>query len=165
MSDTYFLFNTTCNKITIDNPRIKVKRPWERVRKDCIINNSHDFRMRRKAEILQYKNTAFNRTKKQKYILAVRNNLTNRTWSSDINPNTNNLKTFGKISNVINGKIIESPKGLICNKNNSVMTSYSYQCDVPGPVIQLTYNKNLPNLFRNNPLRTYKGSNNSWPQF
>lgn len=167
MTDNYLIFNTSCNQISNSNSGIKIRRPWERTRTNCNFQNQNqkEYQMRKKAEILQYKNVAYNKTKSQKYALAVRNNLTNRTWVNNNNPNINNLNSFGKVTNVINGKLVISPKGLICNKNNSITTSYSYQCDVPGPVVQLKYDKTIPNLFRNIPLKTYKGSNNSWPQF
>ena len=164
-NDRLFLFNTVCNKITDNNLPVIVQRPWKRFRVNCI-SNTPEIKMRKKAEVLQYNNNKVDISKREKYISAVTNSLRNRkqTWASDKNPNINNYKTFGLVKNIINGKQVSSPKGIICDTKKKEKKFYTYKCDVPGPVMELKYDKSVPVFDRLNKQRRFPSGSNKWPQ-
>ena len=86
------LFNTTtgcpplcddqspCSSIC-NNKGVSIERPWSRFNFVCQSTEFDRLQMRRKAEVLQYKNNSSKLTKKQRYSLAAKNLLTNDSFS------------------------------------------------------------------------------------
>jgi hypothetical protein len=116
----------------------------------------YDLDMRRKAEILKYKANSAQLTKKQQWSQNVRGAGPNgkRVWANQnvygSNPNTQNLQRIG------NTLILP------CVNNGGVVCSPSSASDVPGPVVNLCYNPNIP-LINYKVQRTYLASGTKWP--
>jgi titin len=120
------------NQYPVPNP----PRLWSRFISPCPgINADYNaLNMRRKAEILKYKNNSSNLTKSQEYSMASRNALTRKkSWATQsetyTNPNIDNLP-------VSNNSIV-CPSPLI----QCALTSDS---DVPGPITKLCYDPLVP---------------------
>jgi hypothetical protein len=122
--------------------------------------------MRRKVEILKYKKNSANLTKQQYYSRLAKGYepYTPRSWGNQGPNNTNpNISGFPQVGNSI-----------ICN-NNSIICGPTSSSDVPGPVINLCFNRaipvvgyNPPNRFRTNigfkwPFRTWQRGDNGFP--
>ena len=120
----------------------------------CLTNP--DAAMRRKAEILKYKNNSAGFTKKQMLSLAVQGNgpYAKRVWANQnttgSNPNISGLPTQGTI--------------IICNSTNVICTPTS-SSDVPGPVMKLCYNRNIPLIGYGQPNRRRVDIGFKWPQY
>jgi hypothetical protein len=110
--------------------------------------------MRRKAEILQYKNNSSNLTKKQYLSLLAKGNGPNakRAWGNQGNNNTNpNFNNFPQAGNT-----------LICN--TGIICAPTSSSDVPGPIINLCYNPTIPVVGYNMPNRKRVNIGFKWPQ-
>lgn len=111
--------------------------------------------MRRKAEILKYKQNSASLTKNQSFSLAVQSKgpYAKRAWAtqSDLgsNPNTSGLTSEGNT--------------IICN-SNSVICSPTSSSDVPGKIITLCYDRTVPLIGYNQPNRTRVNIGLKWPQ-
>lgn len=113
--------------------------------------------MRRKAEILKYKNNSATLTKKQYWSMAVQGKgpYARRVWANQndlgSNPNISGLPTQGNI--------------IICNDNtNGVKCSPSSSSDVPGTVTTLCYDPSIPLVGYTQPNRTKVNIGFKWPQ-
>jgi hypothetical protein len=110
--------------------------------------------MRRKAEILQYKNNSSNLTKQQYLSLLAKGNgpHAKRAWGNQGNTNTNpNFNNFPQSGNT-----------LICN--TGIICSPTSSSDVPGPVINLCYNTNISAVGYNMPNKKRVDIGFKWPQ-
>ena len=110
--------------------------------------------MRRKAEILKYKNNSASLTKKQSYArLASGQGLyyAKRAWGTQgdafTNPNVGNLPQVGNI--------------IICN--TGIVCSPTSSSDVPGPVMNLCYNPAVPLVGYTQPNRVKTNVGFKWP--
>ena len=136
-------------------------RLWSRAQPDCIHTSAtltqQDLDMRRKAEILQYKNNNSNMSKKQLWARTIKGHgpSGNRTWATQsadgtyTNPNIDNLKPSGAFTLRCPGR-----------PNNCAPTSNS---DVPGKQMILCMRPDVPltNYIVN---RTYLAGGTKWPQ-
>ena len=113
-------------------------RIWTRSSNNCsyVYNYTEEqLNMRRKAEILKYKKNSSNLTKKQQWSRLNRGYGPNRkkVWATQnqftTNPNTSNLP---RVNNT-----------LICS-NSIVNCSSTSSSDVPGPIMNLCFDKNVP---------------------
>lgn len=165
----------TCRKVPPRNffpnpPNDGSERPWSRARGLRCLNNftNEDLNMRRKAEILQYKNNNANLSKKQLYSRTARAigvqrqswvtqpfisgnttiNFDNKSINSNTNPNIRNLK---RLENIL---ICPSKKNPICNPSSN--------SDVPGNK-ELCYDKSVPLVDYKEEL-TYSKIGTTWPQ-
>ena len=111
--------------------------------------------MRRKAEVLKYKNNSAGFTKNQNFSLAVQGNgpYAKRAWANQndlgSNPNSSGLP-------VQNTTIICNSNGIVCAPTSS--------SDVPGPVMTLCYDPTIPLIGYNQPNRTRVNIGFKWPQ-
>jgi hypothetical protein len=111
--------------------------------------------MRRKAEILKYKNNSSSLTRNQQLSLAVQGNgpYGKRVWANQndlgSNPNISGLNSQGNT-------IICNTSGIICAPNSA--------SDVPGPVTTLCYNPAIPLMGYGQPNRTRVNIGFKWPQ-
>ncbi len=111
--------------------------------------------MRRKAEILQYKNNSAGFTKNQLWSLTVRGKgpYANRVWANQnglgSTPNISGLPTQGNT-------IICNTSGVICAPTSS--------SDVPGPITTLCYDPTIPLIGYGNPTRKRVNIGFKWPQ-
>ena len=197
------LFNTTtgcpplcddqspCSSIC-NNKGVSIERPWSRFNFVCQSTEFDRLQMRRKAEVLQYKNNSSKLTKKQRYSLAAKNLLTKKkSWANQkegvvTNPNTSNLKPTGFYQNNINNSTFNSWTGLTCcpadqkvssqpsniDSQNQISCSnppstnqfLTTQSDVPGKPMFLKYEPDFPLTMFPPVRRTYKGGAGKWPQ-
>lgn len=138
-------------------------RPWFRFRvRNCQNPNNvtqEQLDMRRKTEILTYKQKRNGFSKAEKYSLASRNAYTRKkSWAtqnqipSQTNPNTSNLPRVGNT--------------LVCN-NFFKTTGWTYESDVPGKAMLLNINKNIPLTMYPyaSPQRTFRAGSERWPDF
>jgi hypothetical protein len=111
--------------------------------------------MRRKAEILQYKKNNANISRRQNFSLIAQGKgpYAKRAWGnqSDLvsNPNISGLEQQGNT-------IVCNSSGIICSPTSS--------SDVPGPVMDLCYNPNVPLVGYLQPTRTKVNIGFKWPQ-
>ena len=138
-------------------------RLWSRATEDCIPttgqNNvtQQDLDMRRKAEILQYKNNNSNMSRRQLWARTIKGHgpSGNRTWATQsadgtyTNPNIDNLEKSGAFTLRCPGR-----------PNNCAPTTNS---DVPGKQMLLCMRPDIPltNYIVN---RTYLAGGTKWPQ-
>jgi hypothetical protein len=114
-----------------------------------------DAAMRRKAEILKYKNNSAGFTKNQNWSLAVQGKgpYAKRAWGNQntigSNPNISGLPTQGTT--------------IICNSTSVVCTPTS-SSNVPGPIMNLCYNRNIPLIGYGQPNRRRVDMGFKWPQ-
>ena len=114
-----------------------------------------DAAMRRKAEILKYKNNSSGLTKNQYWSLIVQGKgpYAKRVWANQndlgSNPNISGLNSQGNT--------------IICN-TNPVICSPTSASDVPGPVTTLCYNPKIPLIGYGQPNRTRVNIGFKWPQ-
>jgi hypothetical protein len=130
--------------------------PWVRFTNNCsnFGHTSDELQMRRKAETLKHQtNMKQRKTTKAEYYAYIAKGLNNKkkTYATQTdtytNPNTQNLPTSG------NGLSLPDT----CP--NQVLTFPSSSSDVPGPVVPLTYDPNVP-LIRYQRVYTYPTSEN-----
>ena len=111
--------------------------------------------MRRKAEILKYKNNSSNITKAQNWSQIVNGvgKYSNQSWATQgtayTNPNVFNLEQQGNT--------------LIC-QSNPVICNPSSSSDVPGPVIEICDDPSVPLVGYVQPIRTKTNIGFKWPQ-
>jgi hypothetical protein len=111
--------------------------------------------MRRKAEILNYKKNSSTLTKKQYYALLANGNgpSAKRAWGTQgdayTDPNSSVLPQDGNI--------------ILCNTNRIICAPTS-SSDVPGPIIQLCYNPDVPVVGYTQPNRFRTNIGFKWPQ-
>jgi len=111
--------------------------------------------MRRKAEVLKYKKNSAGFTKNQNWSLAIKGNgpYAKRVWANQnglvSNPNISGLPVEDNI-------IICNTAGILCTPTSS--------SDVPGPIMNLCYDPNVPLIGYNQPNRTRVNIGFKWPQ-
>ena len=111
--------------------------------------------MRRKAEILKYKNNSSNLSKQQYYSLLAQGKgpYAKRALGNQGNMNTNpNISGLPLVGNT-----------LVCNVSN-IICSPTSSSDVPGPVMNLCYNPAIPLIGYNAPNRKKVNIGIKWPQ-
>lgn len=164
-----------CRKIPPNNffpnpPFDGSERPWSRARGFQSLNTftNDQLNMRRKAEILKYKNNDANLSKKQIYSRRARGiGVEQKSWASQpfisgntsiifdnksINSNTNpNIRNLKRIENIL---ICPSKKNPICNPASN--------SDVPGNK-ELCYDKSVPLVGYNEEI-SYSNIGTKWPQ-
>jgi hypothetical protein len=134
-------------------------RLWSRGTLSCFpVSNTitqNDLDMRRKAEILKYKDNSANLTKKQKWSQMVRGNgpLAKKVWA--------NQNILGSNPNIYNLPL-GAGNTLVCN-TEPIRCSPSTACDVPGPQILLCDDPNVP-LVNYIVQRTYLAGGTKFPQ-
>ena len=150
-------------------------RPWSRATNNITSAGNlynqipiNDLNMRRKAEILLYKNTG-NQTQKQYYAMLAKGKYkTKNTWASQVfkNPqfkqiNNNSIVNQSTLSNPNTHRLPQKGFTLICSsiKNNCAMT---YSSDVPGKPELLCYIPEIP-LVNYKVKRTYLAGGTKWP--
>ena len=173
MTQAPYCFITLNNNNTpiYNSELVPYYRPWSRNNGITCINNLpnnnipcnniniNQLDMRRKAEILKYKNNSTNKlTKAQKYSLIANNRYNIRKrWAtqtdivSETNPNIYNLP---RINNI-----------LLCKSNNRISCNSNYSSDVPGKQMLLYYDPNIPLINYGPPMRTYLAGNTNFPQY
>jgi hypothetical protein len=134
-------------------------RMWSRVQSSCSLVISTitpaevvALKMRRKSNILQYKENSSNLTKKQQYSLIAQGKWTNRTktWATQCaSSSENNTPVMSTSSNYTNPNTYNLPRvgnTLICHSPaiKCVPTSSS---DVPGPIINICYDDSLSTYY------------------
>jgi hypothetical protein len=116
--------------------------------------------MRRKVEIFKYKKNSADQTKKQRYALAAKgvNLYRKKCWATQTqdytNPNVNNLPLVGFTLTCGN----DSPAA-----QNIANCSPTTNNDVPGPIMQICYDKTIP-LTNYITRRTYTYNGTKFPQ-
>lgn len=111
--------------------------------------------MRRKAEILKYKQNSASLTKNQSFSMAVQGKgpYAKRAWATQTdlgsNPNTSGLTSQGNT--------------IICN-SDGVLCSPTSSSDVPGKIMTLCYDRNVPLIGYGQPNRTRVNIGFKWPQ-
>ena len=111
--------------------------------------------MRRKAEILKYKNNSANLTKQQYLSLLVQGKgpYAKRAWANQNDLGSNpNISTLNAQGNTI-----------ICNSNGVVCAPTSAS-DVPGPITVLCYDPTVPLIGYGQPNRTRVNIGFKWPE-
>ena len=111
--------------------------------------------MRRKAEILNYKKNSSTLTKQQYYALLAKGNgpSAKRSWGNQGNINSNpNINELPQVGNI-----------LLCNSNRIICAPTS-SSDVPGPVMELCFNPDVPVVGYNQPNRFRTNIGFKWPQ-
>ena len=117
--------------------------------------SSPEYAMRRKAEILQYKQNSSQLSEKTKYSLMVQGKgpYAKRAWGNQgdrgTNPNISGLPQEGNT-------IICNSSPVICNPTSS--------SDVPGPITNLCYDPSVPLVGYVQPNRTKVNIGFRWPQ-
>jgi hypothetical protein len=117
---------------------------------------------RRKAEILKYKTNGAQMSKAQQYSMASRNALTRKkSWATQTqtytNPNVDNLpETQIPIDGVLRTVSLQ------CSNQPAIRCSLTSGSDVPGPVIQLCFNPQIP-LYNYKMQVTYPSGGTKWP--
>lgn len=130
-------------------------REWSRTNNSCSENTStsiEDLNMRRKAEILKYKQPGNSLTQKQLWTKIAKGKWNNKqAWASQTqtvsNPNIQGLPQNGN--------------NLLCNKP-TVNCAYSTSSDVPGKQTILCLNEDVP-LVMYKKRYQYKAGGNKWP--
>ena len=165
----------TCRRVPPNNffpnpPSDGSKRPWSRAIGFQCLNNftNEQLDMRRKAEILKYKNNNANLSKKQIYSRRARGiGVEQKSWGTQpfisgntiitsnnksINGNSNlNIRNLQRIENIL---ICPSKKNIICNPSSN--------SNVPGNK-ELCYDKSVPLVDYKEEL-TYSKIGTTWPQ-
>jgi hypothetical protein len=137
---------------------LKFIRPWGRFETTCTTFeqfSKQKLQMRLKAEVLQHKRKDLCYTKAELYSLAVRN--TKRNYFPKVHIDEN-----GKLVAPKNTTIVSNDNGLItiefntinCD-NNTIPVNKSSASDVPGPIIDLYLDPNVPVFNFGNPPRRY----------
>lgn len=97
--------------------------------------------MRRKAEILKYDNLGQNKklTKKEK-------------WSQLVNVNTRNRRYVSLVNYDSSGNYTVTRKDSVLCPNDQFISTPTYASNIPGPIMNLTYDKSVPlyNYITNN---------------
>lgn len=176
----------TCRRVPpinfFPNPPIDgSERPWSRATGFQCLDNFTDeqLNMRRKAEILKYKNNNANLSKKQIYSRRVRaigvqqkswatqpfisGNVTITSDNKTINSNSNpNIKNLERIENIL---ICPSKKNPICNPaSNSNVPGYKELCyDKTVPLIGYKERISYSKIGTTWPQRSWKPGNNGFP--
>jgi hypothetical protein len=131
-------------------------RLWSRFNINCSPYSNfskQQLDMRRKAEILQYKNNSSNLSKKMKWSQLSRgvNSYNKKTWATQSDTFTNpNVRKLPRVNDT-----------LVCPQN-PVICSQSTYSDVPGNTT-LCYDKNVP-LVNYIVARQYNAGGSKWPQ-
>ena len=125
-------------------------RTWARTDNSCAVENNYtqeQLDMRRKSEILQYKNNSTRLTKREKYAQIAKGRGPSRktSWASQ-------SFAAGKTNSNVHGL---TPNGnvLICDVTPSTISTHPSASDVPGNTM-LTFDKSIP-LTRYRVRRTY----------
>lgn len=145
------------------------ERPWTRAAGQLCLNiPSNQLDMRRKAEILKYKNNNSNLSSKR--ILARKLSsigVEQKAWATQpFISNSNKITPQNKAINTLtNFNIRNLPQNgftLLCNDNQGIICKPTYFSNVPGNSI-LCYDKNIPLVnFKEN--FTYSNIGTTWPQ-
>ena len=143
-------------------------RPWNRYNGETCLKNFtlDELNMRRKAEILQYKNNDSNMSSKQLNARLFRGIGTQKkSWGNQRSlsqqPNLPPKKPItNSNSNLLNEDVINYR--LLCPSNKQKCHSTT-SSDVPGKPRELCYNKNIP-LINYKIQRTYLAGSTKWPQ-
>lgn len=125
--------------------------------------STYELDQRRKVEILKYKANSANTTKAQQYSQAARNMWTrrSRTWATQTESYTNpNVQNLPEVKIPINN--VFTAVSLVCRNPNNPCNPTS-DSDVPGPVIPLCVNNNIP-LTNYIVTRTYLAGGTKWPE-
>ena len=163
MANNVHVFANACNP-TISSNTI-VFRPWSRASgQPCQLSTgitSKDLDMRRKVEILKYKQRGNSQTKAQYYKRVATNTVTRRSKTYA----TQNLNRVPKNTNPNTQNLLVKNNTLVLNPCPKIDT-WTYGADVPGPAKKLTTPvPNVP-LTRFGPERkTYRGGAEKWPQW
>ena len=109
---------------------------------------------RRKAEILKYNGNSAQMSKAQQYSMASRNALTRKkSWATQTQTYTNpNVDNLPESQIPINGVL--RTVSLQCRNQPAIRCSLTSGSDVPGPVIALCFNAQIP-LYNYKPQFTY----------
>jgi hypothetical protein len=124
--------------------------------------STYELDQRRKAEILKYKTNGAQMSKAQQYSMASRNALTRKkSWATQTqtytNPNVDNLpETQIPIDGVLRTVSLQ------CSNQPAIRCSLTSGSDVPGPVIQLCFNPQIP-LYNYKMQVTYPSGGTKWP--
>lgn len=139
--------------------------PWYRVNYICRDLSGteisiDDYKMRKKAEVLQYNKIQNNFTKKQRWAMLNRGELGNKKSNAlqtfnYTNPNVNNYELVG------NTLILSNSQGE-CNETKIVKT-LSTASNVPGKPMYLYLDPNIP-LIDNQYRWTFSSIGTKWPQ-
>ena len=163
MANNVHVFANACNP-TISSNTI-VFRPWSRASGQpsqlSTGITSKDLDMRRKVEILKYKQRGNSQTKAQYYKRVATNTVTRRSKTYA----TQNLNRVPKNTNPNTQNLLVKNNTLVLNPCPKIDT-WTYGADVPGPAKKLTTPvPNVP-LTRFGPERkTYRGGAEKWPQW
>lgn len=162
--------NVPPNNFFLNPPFDNSIRPWSRARGfQCLTNvNSEDLNMRRKAEILKYKNNNANMSSKQLYSRRARGiGVEQKAWGTQPFISGNTTITFDNKAinsltnpNIRNLKRVENI--LICPSKTNPICNPSSNSDVPGNKI-LCFDKNIPLVGYNESI-SYSKIGTSWPQ-
>jgi hypothetical protein len=120
----------------------------------CLTNP--DAAMRRKAEILKYKQNNSNISKSQYFSLLAKGNgpYAKRAWGNQGDRNTNpNISGLPQDGNTI-----------LCNSSSNIICNPTSSSDVPGPVMNLCYNPATPLVGYMQPNRKKTNIGFKWPQ-
>ena len=121
-----------------------------------IMISAPDIAMRRKVEILKYKQNNANISKSQYFALLVKGNgpYAKRAWGNQgdrgTNPNTSGLPQDGNT--------------ILCNSSSNIICNPTSSSDVPGPVMNLCYNPATPLVGYMQPNRKKTNIGFKWPQ-
>ena len=111
--------------------------------------------MRRKAEILKYNKNSSKLSKQQYYSLLAQGKgpYAKRSYGNQGNMSTNpNTSGLPQNNNTI-----------ICNSNSNIICSPTSSSDVPGPIMNLCYNSNVPLVGYTEPTRKKVNIGFKWP--
>ena len=135
-------------------------RPYARSQLTCVNTNNnftrYQLQMRAKAEVLQYKRKHLQLNRAQKQSLASRKHYSKRQHLPKAHIDENGNLVPAQNTTINNGVIIFDSS---CDKLTVSKTTAS---DVPGPVIDLFLDPNVPLIYYDNPQRVYRagGTNN-----
>ena len=126
----------------------------ENISSDDFITNPN-IQMRRKAEILQYKQNSSNLTKQQYLSLLAKGKgpYAKRAWATQGDAFTSS-NTSG---------LTQSGNTLECNSQNRILCKPSSSSNVPGPVVNLCYNPDIKLIGYNQPNRQRINIGFKWP--
>ena len=143
--------------------KIIFQRPWSRIDTNCVNTrfSANDIQMRLKAETLQYKPKHPQLSNKHKYALAARNSYTKRQYPDKVHIDENGNLVSSKTSNIIydNTGSAVALESVVDNCPNTLVKIKTSASNVPGPIIDLTYDTSVPLLNFGNPRRTYLSGN------
>ena len=167
------------NNGLIESQKINLLRPWSRFQGQCIYDENiaiKEFDMRRKAEILKYKQNSNQPTKSIQYARLARgpNKWRKSTWATQnyifTDPNVqklNEVRQVQRIDNTQFGDILDDAViQLNCRKNVKIPSQPTSASNVPRSqtVSSLELNPNIP-LINYVPVRkTYLAGSEKWPQ-